>query len=65
MVSVERKFGASAPPPPPPVAAPAPVIEQSAPVATYKQCLDGSVVKMETACPAPPPPAVAPTGERG
>jgi len=65
MVSVERKFGAAPPPPPAPVAAPAPVIQPAAPVATYKQCLDGSVVTMETACPAPPAPAVAPTGERG
>jgi hypothetical protein len=44
------------------------VVNPAAPVPTYKQCLDGSVVAMETACPAPPappPPAVAPQGERG
>ena len=40
-------------------------INPQAPVPTYKQCLDGSVVTMETACAAPPPPVVAPQGERG
>jgi hypothetical protein len=42
-----------APPPPP------------APVATYKQCLDGSVIRMEAPCPPPPATPVARTGERG
>jgi len=66
LVSLRRNFGA--PPPPPPAPAPLPAVAPApapAPVATYKQCLDGSVVSMETACPVPPAPAVAPTGERG
>jgi iron complex outermembrane receptor protein len=66
LATIRRNFGGPKAPPPPPVAAPAPVIQPAAPVPTYKQCLDGSVVTMETACPAPPPaPAVAPQGERG
>jgi hypothetical protein len=66
LVSLRRNFGA--PPPPPPAPAPLPAVAPApapAPVATYKQCLDGSVVSMETACPVPPAPAVAPTGVRG
>ena len=65
LATIRRNFGApKAPPPPAPVLAPAP----AAPVATYKQCLDGSVVAMDAPCAAPPPPpapAVAPQGERG
>ena len=65
-LTVRRNFGGSrAAPAPAPVAAPEPVISPQAPVPTYKQCLDGSVVTMETACAAPPPPVVAPQGERG
>ena len=62
LVSVERRFGASHAAPPAPVALPEAV---PAVTPTYKQCLDGSVVTMETACSAPPAPAVAPQGERG
>lgn len=65
LASVERRFGATHAAPPPPVAAPEPVINPQTPTPTYKQCLDGSVVTMETACSAPPAPAVAPQGERG
>jgi iron complex outermembrane receptor protein len=68
LASVRRNFGATPPPPPPPApvpeVAPAPA-PAPAPVATYKQCLDGSVVPMEQACPAPPAPPVPPQGERG
>ena len=72
LVTLRRNFGApKAPPAPAPAPAPyvaPPPPPPPAPVATYKQCLDGSVVTMDAACPAPPappPPAVAPTGERG
>jgi iron complex outermembrane receptor protein len=73
LLSVERRFGATPPPSPPPPpapaalpeAAPAPAPAPQAPVPTYKQCLDGSVVPMEMNCPPPPAPAVAPQGERG
>lgn len=70
MVSLRRNFGAAPPPPPPPAPLPPPPPAAApppppAPVPTYKQCLDGSVIPMEQACPAPPPPAVAPQGERG
>ncbi len=65
-VTVRRNFGGSrSEPAPAPVAAPEPVVNPAAPTPIYKQCLDGSVVTMETACAAPPPPAVAPQGERG
>jgi hypothetical protein len=64
-LTVRRNFGGSHAPSPAPVAAPEPVVNPQAPVPTYKQCLDGSVVTMETACAAPPAPAVAPQGERG
>jgi iron complex outermembrane receptor protein len=67
-VTVRRNFGgtrAAPEPAPAPVAAPEPVVAPQAPVPTYKQCLDGSIVAMETACAAPPPPVVAPQGERG
>ena len=69
LATLRRNFGA--PKAPPPAPAPVPYVAPPpppAPVATYKQCLDGSVVTMDAACPAPPappPPAVAPTGERG
>jgi iron complex outermembrane receptor protein len=66
LATIRRNFGGPRnPPPPPPVAAPAPAAAPQEPVPTYKQCLDGSVVKMETACPAPPAQPVAPQGERG
>ncbi|MGZ3235330.1 MAG: TonB-dependent receptor [Croceibacterium sp.] len=67
LVSLRHNFGApKAPPPPAPAPAPYVAPPPAAPVATYKQCLDGSVVAMDAACPAPPaPPAPAPTGERG
>jgi iron complex outermembrane receptor protein len=68
MASVERRFGGpKAPPPPPPAPPPPPPPPPApaAPVPTYKQCLDGSVIPMEQACPVPPAPAVAPQGERG
>jgi hypothetical protein len=68
-LSVKRNFGPSER---------APVREYVAPpepTATFKQCLDGSVVAMNAACPAPPAlqqqPAVPPapvvprSGERG
>jgi iron complex outermembrane receptor protein len=73
LVGVKKNFGPShheappayvpPPPPPPPVAvAPPP---PPAPVATYKQCLDNSVVRMDQSCPPPPAPVVPRTGERG
>ena len=70
LLSVRRNFNAAPPLPPPPPPPPPPPVEAApppppAPVPTYKQCLDGSVIPMEQACPAPPPPAVAPQGERG
>ncbi len=56
----------------------APAYVAPPPEATFKQCLDGSVIEMSAACPSPPPPpprpaapavppppVVAPTGERG
>ena len=67
-VSVERKFGPSGRDTTPDYVAP------PAPVANYKQCLNGTVVEMDAACPPPPappampvPPApvVRPSGERG
>jgi iron complex outermembrane receptor protein len=65
LLSIKRNFNGAPPPPPaPPAALPEPA-PAPAPVATYKQCLDGSVVPMEQACPPPPAPPVAPTGERG
>jgi iron complex outermembrane receptor protein len=71
-LTIARKFGPSArdeapEPAAPYVPPPAPVTEPvaRAPVATYKQCLDGSVIPMEQACPAPPAPAIPRTGERG
>jgi hypothetical protein len=67
LLSIKRNFNGAPPPPPaPPAALPEPAPAPApAPVATYKQCLDGSVVPMEQACPPPPAPPVAPTGERG
>jgi iron complex outermembrane receptor protein len=67
-LSLRRNFGPSSRSEPaafvPPPAA--------APTATYKQCLDGTVVAMDAACPpppapqpVPPPPVVPRTGERG
>ena len=73
LVGVKRNFGPShheapppyvAPPAPPPVQVVAPP-PPPAPVATYKQCLDNTVVRMDQACPAPPAPAVPRAGERG
>jgi hypothetical protein len=70
-LTVKRNFGA---------ADRAPVQQYVAPpepVATYKQCLNGTVVAMDATCPPPPPPPqpaaqpvppapqVEPTGERG
>ena len=53
LASVTRHFGPSHNDTPEYVAPPAPV-------ATYKQCLNGSVVEMSAACPSPPPPPPAP-----
>ncbi|MEO6151546.1 MAG: TonB-dependent receptor [Croceibacterium sp.] len=70
MASVSRKFGPSHRDAAPEyVAPPAPAV-----VATYKQCLNGTVVAMDAACPpppappplpVPPPPAIPRSGERG
>jgi iron complex outermembrane recepter protein len=68
-VSVKRNFGPSSRNGSPEYFAPAPT-------ATFKECLDGTVVAMDAACPPPPapapvqqvpppPPQIAPTGERG
>jgi iron complex outermembrane receptor protein len=64
-VGVKKNFGPSDRDEPQEYIAPA------APEATFKQCLDGSVVAMDAACPPPPAPAVPPApeaprpGERG
>jgi iron complex outermembrane receptor protein len=67
-LSIKRNFGPSDGDSSPAYVAPP---EPLAPSATYKQCLDGSVVVMDAACPPPPAPAVPPApaaprpGERG
>ncbi|HYD24982.1 MAG TPA: TonB-dependent receptor [Croceibacterium sp.] len=68
MLSVTRNFGPSQS-----AAAPAAFVPPPEPVATYKQCLNGSVVAMDAACPpaptpqpaVPPAPVVEPSGENG
>ncbi|MEO6041183.1 MAG: TonB-dependent receptor [Croceibacterium sp.] len=68
-LGVKRNFGPSHHEVPAYVAPPPP-----APVATYKQCLNGTIVAMDAACPpppappplpVPPPPEIPRSGERG
>ena len=64
-LAVERRFGPSGRAPAPEYVAP------PEPTATYKQCLNGTVIPMGEACPPPPAPPVPPapavprTGENG
>ena len=64
-VGVKKHFGGSH------SEAPQQYIAPAAPTATFKQCLDGSVVAMDAACPPPPAPPAPPapmvprTGEKG
>ena len=64
-IGLKKNFGASH------HEAPQEYIAPAAPTATFKQCLDGSVVAMDAACPPPPAPPAPPapmvprTGEKG